>query len=238
MSVILWGLTKGDYLRTLLSHKREVVSLEFSGDGVLLASSSSDDRAIVWDVASGNVLHVLGPHSGCGRVLAFSEDRRHLTTASSQETNVWELNSEELVESRERETQVNSAQKRPYNAFTFSDFDRLQRALQQPVQPEQPLEQPTPRLRSQVTPMSSRLLPAARSPSLPTARSPPQAQEAWAQEWAQAARDNDNAKWAAKYLGWRLPPGYGADTTIVVQDRVVLLCKDGRVLILDISRMD
>src|SRR5258706_8949200 len=63
MSVILWSITTGDYLRTLLSYKGEILSLEFSEDGVLLASSSSDDMAIVWDVATGNVLNVLGPHS-------------------------------------------------------------------------------------------------------------------------------------------------------------------------------
>ncbi len=58
------------------------------------------------------------------------------------------------------------------------------------------------------------------------------------QQVAQAARENDNEKWAAKFLRWRLPPGYGIDTTLVLQDRVVLLCVDGRVVILDISRMD
>jgi WD40 repeat protein len=85
MSIILWSLITGDYLRTLLNHQGAIVSLEFSEDNVLLASGSGDDTAIVWDVASGGVLHVLGPHEGCDRVLAFSEDYRHLTTGTSED---------------------------------------------------------------------------------------------------------------------------------------------------------
>ena len=177
MSVILWSLTTGDYLRTLLGHKEVILSLEFSEDGVLLASGSGDHRAIVWDVASGNVLHVLGPHDGCGHVFAFSEDHRHLTTA----TCVWELKSGELVESRERETEVNEAQKRPYRALTVGGPEWRRVA-----------------------------------------------------GWMSMTYDI----WAVRYLPCRLPPGYRVDTSLELQDRVVFLCKDGRVLIVDTSRME
>ena len=360
MSVILWGLTKGDYLRTLLSHTREIVSLEFSEDGVLLASGSSDDRAIVWDVASGNVLHVLGPHSGCGRVLAFSEDHRHLTTATSQEIYVWELKSGELMEDREQDTQV---QKRPYSAFTFDDIEEAQQTQQEAQQAQQEAQQAQREAR-ETQQETQRPQQEARRAQQQTQRAQQEAQRAqqeawaaqrearaarqWAQQWAQwsqrsqqeaprwvprwvqrwvhqeaqqaprmapqraqmaeqmaqwtqwvaqrvaqqrveeaqqreeeaqqrvrearqraqearqraqeaqrwaqnaqqraqnaqrrwaqkVTQGDDNEKWAAKYLGWRLPPGYGADTILVVQDRVVLLCMDGRVLILDMSRMD
>ena len=127
MSVILWSLTTGDHSRTLLRHKKEILSLKFSEDGVLLASGSGDHIAIVWDVASGNVLHALGPHDGCDRVLVFSEDHRHLTTATPKEIWVWELKSGELVEFRGRETEVNEAQKRPYKEvkFDWSGYQRL-----------------------------------------------------------------------------------------------------------------
>ena len=171
MSVILWSLTTGDHLRTLLGHKKEILSLEFSEDGVLLASGSGDHRAIVWDVASGNVLHVLGPHDGCDRVLAFSEDHRHLTTATLKKIWVWELKSGEQVESRERDTEVNEAQKRPYRASTVGG----------------------PRWWERVT--------------------------------------------EHIFLPCRLPPGYRVDTCLVLQDRAVFLCKDGRVLIVDTSRI-
>ena len=177
MSVILWSLTTGDYLRTLLGHKNEILSLEFSEDGVLLASGSSDLRAIVWDVASGNVLHVLGPHDGCDRVLAFSEDHRHLTTAASNEIWVWELKSGELVEFRERDKEVNEAQKRPYRALTVDG-------------PE------------------------------------------W--QWAWGLYKT----WMLRYFPCQLPPEYRVDTSLVLQDRAVFLCKGGRVMIVDTSRME
>ena len=301
MSVILWGVTKGDYLRTLLGHKREVLSLEFSEDGVLLASGSSDDRAIVWDVASGNVLHVLGPHSGCGRVLSFGETDRHLTTATSQEIYVWELKSGELMGIQERDTQVNDAPKRPYSAFTFSDIEQSQ-DLQHKLQESQVLSQMSQQV-SQVLQELLQLLPQeheqeellqlqqqqqqqeeqeqsaqeeeeedeqaawSRRAALLVVQGGEQAaalvaqwqqaaeqaaqwqqrqelelaqaqEQAQAQELSQAARDSDHAKWLTKYLGWRLPRGYRVATTLVMEDRVVHLCKDGRVLILDTSRME
>ena len=232
MSVILWRLTEGDYLRTLLGHKREIVSIEFSEDGVLLASGSSDNSAIVWDVATGNVLHVLGPHSGCDHVLAFSEDRRHLITATFQEIYVWELKSGELVGLRERDTQINEAQKRPYSAFTFSDIERLHELQQGAQQLQQLAEKEVQLAQKEVRDWWGW------GWSGQWGEQQEQQEQQWAQEVAQVARDSDNEKWAAKYLRWRLPPGYGVHTTLVLQNRVALLCKDGRVLILDISRLE
>ena len=177
MSVILWSLSTGDYLRRLLGHEKEIRSLGFSEDGVLLASGSGDHRVIVWDVASGSVLHVLGPHDGCDRVLAFSEDHRHLTTAASNEIWVWELKSGELVEFRERDKEVNEAQKRPYRALTVDG-------------PE------------------------------------------W--QWAWGLYKT----WMLRYFPCQLPPEYRVDTSLVLQDRAVFLCKGGRVMIVDTSRME
>ena len=187
MSVILWSLTTGKHLRTLLGHKEEIVSLEFSEDGVLLASGSGDHRAIVWDVASGEDLHVLGPHDGCDRVLAFGEDHRHLTTATSKEIWVWELKSRELVEFRERDTEVSEAQMRPYRVLTVGG----------------------PEWR-------------------------------WVAAWSLARFLGLSIyeEWAVEYFPCRLSPGYRVDTCLVLQDRAVFLCKDGRVLIVDTSRME
>ena len=179
ISVILWSLTTGGCLRTLLGHKNEILSLEFSRDGVLLASGNGDHRAIVWDVASGNVLHVLGPHDGCDCVLAFSEDHRHLRTATSKEISVWELESGELVESHERDTKVNETQWRPYRTLRVDGS-----------------------------------------------------------EWRQVAGSSYQIS-MARCLPCRVPPGYRVDTILDLRygNRAVFLCKDGRVLIVDTSRM-
>ena len=52
------------------------------------------------------------------------------------------------------------------------------------------------------------------------------------------ARDSFYQTWAAKYLQCRLPSQHRVDISLVLQDRVALLCLDGRVLILDTSRME
>ena len=295
MSIILWLLTAGDYLRTLLSHKREILSLEFSEDGVLLASGSSDDSAIVWDVASGNILHILGPHDECGRVLAFSEDHRQLTTATTQEINVWDLNSGELMECRERDTQV---PKRPYIAFTFNETSGIMQEVQEvharvqemlartqemlaqaqemlvkaqvealKMQETQVRVQETrvqalakvEALEAQVEALEAQAQAQAVKALLAQMEAQIEAQEKalekealeravlmaqgppllYVQVRAQMAYFNNyDEHWEAKYLRCRLPPQYRVDTSLVLQDRVVLLCKDGSVLILDTSRVE
>ena len=157
MSVILWSLTTGDCLRTLLGHKAEISSLEFSEDGLLLTSRTSDRRAIVWDVASGNVL---------------SESNfipRHIRNP----------------------TDVNEAPNRPYSAMTVGG-DKWR----------------------------------------------------WVATWVDMVMGvgviNKDSKiyaiWAEDFP-CQLPPGYRVDTFVVLQDRAVFLCTDGRVLIVDTSRM-
>ena len=254
----------------------------------------------MWDVASGNVLHVLGPHSGCGRVLAFSEDDTQLTTATSQGVYVWELKSGELMGIRERDTQVNDAPKRPYSAFTFRDIEQSQelqydsqvsrvlsqvwqqtsqllqgllqllpqegqeqeeqasaqeeqgeegevqevQEVQESVQEEEQEEQHWRQVAQQVVQQAAHWHQMAQQVTEWQARQQQEEQQArqqaqaQAQELAQAAGDSDHAKWLTKYLGWRLPRGYRVATTLVMEDRVVHLCKDGRVLILDTSRME
>ena len=118
-SIILWKLTTGEYLRTLLGHTRRVKSLVFSNDGVLLASGSDERTIIVWDVETGSLVHKLGPHRSCYNVLAFSEDNAWITTEDIG-CFVWELQSGELLERRERSVVVDTAYVAPY--YLESDF--------------------------------------------------------------------------------------------------------------------
>ena len=115
-SIILWNLTTGDYSKTLLGQTGWISSLIFSDDGVLLASGGDDRTAIVWDVASGSLLHKLGPGppDSCSDVLAFSEDNAHLTTSTNEECFVWELESRELLQRRDRDGSVDKAHTAPY----------------------------------------------------------------------------------------------------------------------------
>ena len=105
MSIMLWKLTTGDCLRTLLGHTERITSLVFSDDGVLLASGSYDRTIRVWDVASGSLLHKLEQDDGYrNKVLEFSKANAHLTTRINKHIFIWELTSGELLEQRDRDT--------------------------------------------------------------------------------------------------------------------------------------
>jgi len=114
MSIILWSLTTGDYLRTLLGHRGKILELIFSEDGKLLASRGNQHSTIVWDVASGSPLHKLTLHLDRYDVLEFSEDNAHLTTETYDGIFVWELKSGKLLEQRKRDVYVREAHNRPY----------------------------------------------------------------------------------------------------------------------------
>ena len=123
MSIILWKLTTGDCLRTLLGHTKVITSLIFSDDGVLLASGSPDRTIIVWDVASGSLLHKLeGLGSYPDEVLGFSKDNAHLTTRINRGVFMWELKSGELVEQRDQHRGGYMANARTYGYGTMDSI--------------------------------------------------------------------------------------------------------------------
>ena len=109
MSIILWRYTTGDYLRTLLGHTEGIDSLIFSDDGDLLASACSDGMAIVWDVETGVLLHKVRLHNDSWHSLAFSKDNARITMSSKEGCFVWELQSGELSERRDRSMSVRAA---------------------------------------------------------------------------------------------------------------------------------
>ena len=130
-TIILWNLTTGDYLKTLLGHTYSIESLIFSDDGVLLAFGGQDCTAIVLDVASGNYLHKVGPHDSWIGVLAFSEDNAHLTTRTKEECFVWELKSGKLLERRDRDMSVNKAYTTPYRLRNLGGWQTVVSVSQQ-----------------------------------------------------------------------------------------------------------
>ncbi len=59
-------------------HERDIWDVAISPDGTLLATSSSDGTARLWDLATGEQIQVFAPQSGALGMVDFSRDGKHL----------------------------------------------------------------------------------------------------------------------------------------------------------------
>ena len=92
----LWGQCHAE-LRSFVGHMDEVFSVAFSPDGKTLATASKDGTARLWDVATGNVRHVLSGHANEVICAEFSPDGQTLATGSEdQRVLLWDVRSGEL----------------------------------------------------------------------------------------------------------------------------------------------
>ncbi len=89
----IWDTDSGKCLRLLRAHKNWVVALAFSPDGSLLASSSGDTTASVWETATGREVGRLRFGDGPAYVysVSISDDNRWLAAGRSGEFVVLEL---------------------------------------------------------------------------------------------------------------------------------------------------
>ncbi|RIK32998.1 MAG: hypothetical protein DCC55_35795, partial [Chloroflexi bacterium] len=79
-------------LDTLRGHDHQVLSLAFSPDGSLLASSSGDTTIRLWNVTERRALTTLRGHTHWVRSLVFSPDGAHLFSGSADRTiRVWDV---------------------------------------------------------------------------------------------------------------------------------------------------
>ena len=86
----VWNIATGKCERTF-DHAGGVRSAVFSPDGRLLAAANEADTTRMWDLATGDCLHVLIGHTNWVWSAAFSPDGRLIATGSSDKTaRIWD----------------------------------------------------------------------------------------------------------------------------------------------------
>lgn len=92
----------------LQGHKSWVKALSFSPDSKKLATASSDNSVIIWEVESGKILNTLLGHKASVNSLAFSPDGERLITASNDQTiKIWRVDSGQLLDSVDFDSVIN-----------------------------------------------------------------------------------------------------------------------------------
>jgi WD40 repeat protein len=94
----LYDLNEGTLIGLFQGHDDAVLSLDFSPDGDRLVSGSTDDTAIIWDVASRKALHRLSGHKGDVNAARFTADASGVVTASDDNTlKLWDARDGALI---------------------------------------------------------------------------------------------------------------------------------------------
>jgi len=79
-------------------HTSTVWGVAFSPDGKYLASGSSDGTARLWDLETGEIVHVFEGHAGEVGEVAFSPDSKYLVAGSTYGAHIWDIASGELAQ--------------------------------------------------------------------------------------------------------------------------------------------
>ena len=88
------AVEKLTFLKILRGHQDDVLSLDFSEDGRLLASGSSDETIRLWEVNSASELAVLPGHQDDVHVVAFNNETVNAILASASSDNsirLWDI---------------------------------------------------------------------------------------------------------------------------------------------------
>jgi WD40 repeat protein len=81
----------------LVGHKARITSVAFSDDGTRVVTASADHDGRIWDVGSGELLHVLRGHFAIVSDARFSPDGRWVVTAGPGTAGLWSAATGRLV---------------------------------------------------------------------------------------------------------------------------------------------
>jgi WD40 repeat protein/serine/threonine protein kinase len=96
-----WRLLKASCLRrriVLRGHSADVNTVHWRRDGTQLVTASSDSTAIIWDAASGKIVHTLAEHQGWVTSACFGcNDKYVFTAGNDRRVLVWDPDSGKKV---------------------------------------------------------------------------------------------------------------------------------------------
>ncbi|MDJ0695610.1 myosin kinase [Mastigocoleus sp. MO_188.B34] len=89
----------GYQIKTLKGHLRDIISVNFSPDGSLVASGSGDFTIKLWNPNTGEEIKTLSGHKSAVIDVAFSPDGKTLASGSADRTlQLWNLDTGEVIE--------------------------------------------------------------------------------------------------------------------------------------------
>ncbi|MFN8360190.1 MAG: T9SS type A sorting domain-containing protein [Candidatus Kapaibacterium sp.] len=90
-TVRIWDVNNGKQLHVLMPHAKWVNTVDWSPDGSLLASSSSDSTTIIWNATTGDTVHILRGHRrGVSEAYWSPSGDRILTRGSDSIAILWD----------------------------------------------------------------------------------------------------------------------------------------------------
>jgi len=96
--VKIWEISSGKLISSLKGHIGQVVTMDFSPDGRLLATGGRDKTVKIWEASSGKVIITLRGHIGHVSALDFSPDGKLLASGCSERSvKIWEVFSGKLI---------------------------------------------------------------------------------------------------------------------------------------------